>query len=75
MEPSDHRKTGSYGRTPDAIEYREKQRELLNNGKLIDAINMDIQDIKLKFGDKYDKAIDDMLKYAEELNPNDFKNN
>ncbi|MFC6298080.1 hypothetical protein, partial [Pseudomonas spelaei] len=38
-----------------------------------EAIQMDVDDIRSKFGDKYDKAIKQMLDYADTLNPDDFK--
>lgn len=73
MDPEDHRLTASYGRSREAQAYRDKQKELLNEGKLEEAINMDIMDIKQKFGSKYDKAIEEMLEYSKKLDPNQFK--
>lgn len=34
---------------------------------------MDINDIRSKFGAKYDEGIKQMLNYVNTLNPNDFK--
>jgi hypothetical protein len=73
MSPSDHRKTASYGSSQDAKDYRKKQRDLLSEGKLMDAIQMDVKDIRKKFGNKYDKGINQMLAYARTLNPECFK--
>lgn len=73
MEPVDHKKTASWGSSSDAIEYRAKQQELLNQGKLNEAIQMDINDIRSKFGSKYDIAIKEMLDYSKTLNPDVFK--
>lgn len=42
-------------------------------GKLEEAINMDVIDIRQKFGSKYDKAIEEMLEYSKKLDPNHFK--
>ena len=67
MEKSDHRKTASCGRSKEAQAYREKQQELINSGKFKEAVQMDIDDIRSKFGDKYDKSIDEMLEYVNEL--------
>jgi filamentous hemagglutinin len=39
----------------------------------MDAIQMDIDDIRSKFGNKYDPAIEEMLEYARTLNPEDFR--
>jgi len=33
---------------------------------------MDVNDISSRFGNKYDVAIEQMLKYADTLNPKDF---
>ncbi|MDI3272674.1 hemagglutinin repeat-containing protein [Pseudomonas sp. AL03] len=73
MTPADHARTASHGNSAKAVAYREKQEELLRQGKLMEAIDMDIRDIRSKFGDKYDGAIKQMLDYASKLNPEDFK--
>jgi filamentous hemagglutinin len=73
MTPADHARTASHGNSAKAVAYREKQEELLRQGKLMEAIDMDIRDIRSKFGDKYDGAIKQMLDYASKLNPDDFK--
>ncbi|MFC5921660.1 VENN motif pre-toxin domain-containing protein [Neisseria weixii] len=73
MEPGDHRLTQSYGRSPEAEAYRAKQKSLLNQGKLQEAIDMDVKDIRSKFGSKYDEAINEMLKYSKTLDPESFK--
>ncbi|WP_169741313.1 RHS repeat-associated core domain-containing protein [Andreprevotia chitinilytica] len=72
MKPEDHRKTASSGSSDEAVAYRAQQRELLKQGKLDEAIDMDVQDIRSKFGNKYDKEIKQMLKYAKTLDPKDF---
>ena len=73
MEPSDHAKTASYGNSKEAREYRLIQQKLLQEGKLQEAIEMDVKDIRSKFGSKYDKAINQMLDYSKTLDPNSFK--
>jgi filamentous hemagglutinin len=45
----------------DSNAYRESQAELIANGKLRKAIQMDIDDIRAKFGTKYDANIQQML--------------
>ncbi|MEH7009218.1 hypothetical protein V7087_00105 [Neobacillus niacini] len=67
MEKEDHRKTASCGNSKEAREYREKQSELIKQGKFREAIQMDIDDIRDKFGDKYDEAISEMLEYVDKL--------
>jgi filamentous hemagglutinin len=73
MDPADHKNTASYGRDADARAYRERQQDLLSQGKLYEAIQMDIDDIRSKFGSKYDESIRQMLEYAKGLNPDDFR--
>ncbi len=67
MEKEDHRKTASCGNSKEAREYRAEQEKLINEGKFREALQMDIDDIKDKFGDKYNDAIDEMLDYVNEL--------
>lgn len=72
MDPADHKMTASYGSSPEAKAYRAKQERLLSEGKLMEAIKMDVDDIRSKFGSKYDSAISQMLKYAESLDSKQF---
>ncbi|HHQ1839988.1 TPA: hypothetical protein ACSI5E_001561 [Acinetobacter baumannii] len=72
MEPADHRETASYGNGSVAKRYRAKQQELLSQGRLQEAVDMDINDIRSKFGDKYDQHILEMQKYIDTLEPKDF---
>lgn len=67
MEKEDHRQTASCGMSREAREYREQQRELIEQGKFREALQMDIDDIREKFGDKYDDAIAEMLEYVDQL--------
>ena len=67
MEKEDHRQTASCGMSRDAREYREQQRELIEQGKFREALQMDIDDIHEKFGDKYGDAIKEMLDYVDQL--------
>ena len=73
MDSADHEKTSSYGGSKPAEAYRAKQEELLSQGKLKEAMQMDIDDIRRQFGNKYDEGIKQMLEYASKLDPNDFK--
>lgn len=63
MDKQDHQQTASYGSSKEAIEYRQQQKELIEDGKFEEAIQMDIDDIKSKFGDRYDEAIGQMKEY------------
>ena len=67
MEKEDHRQTASCGMSREAREYREQQRELIEQGKFREALQMDIDDIHEKFGDKYDDAIAELLEYVDQL--------
>ena len=66
MEEVDHRQTASCGSSLEAREYRAKQKELIDQGKFKEAMQMDIDDIHEKFGDKYDDAIAQMQEVAKE---------
>lgn len=66
MEKADHRQTASCGNSLEAREYRAKQRELIEQGKFDEAMQMDIDDIHDKFGNKYDDAIAQMKETAKE---------
>lgn len=67
MEKDDHRQTASCGSSKEAKEYRAAQKELIDQGKFDEALQMDIDDIHDKFGDKYDEAIAQMKEYVDEL--------
>lgn len=67
MEKEDHHQTASYGNSTEAREYREKQKQLIEQGNFKEALQMDIDDLHEKFGDKYDGAIEEMLGYVNKL--------
>ncbi len=68
METADHLKTASHQKQgAKARIYREKQAALINQGKFREALQMDIDDIRLKFGKKYDPHIQQMLDYFETI--------
>jgi len=67
MDWGDHQLTGSYGASIEAITYRNRQKDLINSGKFMEALNMDIQDIRKKFGNKYDSYIEQALVHAKKL--------
>jgi hypothetical protein len=65
MKTDDHRMTGSWGSSREARAYRNRQAELLEQGEFKEAQKMDVDDVRAKFGDKYNDAIDQMLKYTD----------
>ena len=67
MEKDDHRQTASCGSSRDAREYQAAQKDLIDNGKFREALQMDINDVTGKFPGKYDEAISEMLKYVDKL--------
>ena len=67
MGKEDHKFTGSYGRSVRAQRYRRWQDKLIAEGRFDEAQLMDIKNITRKFGDRYQKAIDEKLVYEAEL--------
>lgn len=67
MEKADHRETASCGNSREAREYRAEQKSLIEQGKFREAMQMDIDDIHEKFGDKYDAGIKQMCEYVDKL--------
>ncbi len=64
MTPEDHMRTASWGSGAAAVVYRNSQLKLVNQGKYIAAMQMDIDDIHAKFGSKYNDAIAQMWNYV-----------
>jgi hypothetical protein len=56
MERADHRQTASWGSSREARLYRSQQRDLIEQGRVREAVQMDIDDIRAKFGSKYDEG-------------------
>ena len=79
METADHMKTNSWGtgaiiptaKYPykTAEQWRAAQRELITKGKFREAMQMDIDDIRAKFGNKYERGIKEMSEHVDKLNP------
>ncbi|SDO05147.1 hypothetical protein SAMN04487897_107198, partial [Paenibacillus sp. yr247] len=67
METDDHMDTASWGSSKKNQEYRAQQKELIDNGKFEEAQQMDINDVRSKFGNKYDEGIQQMLDYTKRL--------
>jgi hypothetical protein len=67
METKDHMKTKSWGSSKKSKEDRAKQKVLIEQGKFREAQQMDIDDLRSQFGNKYDKGIEQMKNYTNDL--------
>ena len=67
IDYSDHQQTASFGSSREAKEYRAVQKELIDNGNFLGALQMDVDDLHDKFGDKYDKPISQLFEYYYKL--------
>jgi len=67
MSKEDHRETASFDNKRGAKAHREKQTLLIRQGKFKEALQMDIDDIHIKFKNKYDDGINEVLLYVEQL--------
>jgi hypothetical protein len=64
MTRADHIQTASHGtRGASAAAYRAQQQALISQGRYLDAMKMDVDNIQLLFGPKYDGAIQQMGEY------------
>ncbi len=60
MTSVDHAATASYGNRAGAIAYRAEQQALIGQGRYLDAMRMDVNNIRQLFGGKYEGAIQQM---------------
>ncbi|CAM2068691.1 hypothetical protein SCOR_25205 [Sulfidibacter corallicola] len=60
MDSHDHSRAATTGSSREAKLYRDVQEDMINQGKLQDAVDMDRTDSQLKFGDKYDPQFDQL---------------
>lgn len=67
MRATDHKNTASFDNLPGAREYRAAQADLISKGRFREAIEMDIADIRAKFGSTYDDGIAEMVDYAKRI--------
>lgn len=67
MQAPDHRMTASAINSPAGRAYRQEQAVAIAEGDWQRAIDMDIADIRSKFGTKYDGAIEQMKDYARSI--------
>jgi hypothetical protein len=61
MEAADHALTASYKNSAAAMDYLQTQADLIAQGRIDEAIQMDINNVQTLFPGKYDAAIDDMV--------------
>ena len=73
MDTPDHRGTASWGRSKAAQAHRARQRELIKQGRFREAQQLDIEDVRSKFEDKYDRGIREMEEYMDTLDPDKLK--
>lgn len=71
MSPEDHKKTASWGNSKAAKEYRNKQKDLVEQGKNRDALANGIKDVRSSSGSKYNTELMDAVKSTK--NNNKFK--
>jgi hypothetical protein len=67
MRRIDHEATASFDFRPGAKEYIARQAELIRQGRFREAIEMDIADIRGRFGSAYDEGIREMVAYAKSI--------
>jgi len=66
MIPEDHAMTSSYKNTPLSKAYRAEIQGKIENGDMRGAMAQEIKDVKDATGSKYNKAMQEMLKYAKD---------
>ena len=64
MDIADHYATRSWGSSKAAKQWRATQAALIKQGKFLDALKMDIEDVRSRNPVKYEKAIQQMLDYV-----------
>ena len=68
MEKKDHEETQSYKKKRMlSDDYFQKQLRYLKENNIRAAIEIEITDLRAKFGSKYNDAIKEVLKYVSEL--------
>ena len=65
MPGEHHKATMSYGSSARARAHRAEQRKLVREGKIDEAIKMDVDDIKGRHGDIYDETFKIMINYKK----------
>ena len=71
MVPADHARTSSNGKRPGSAEYREQLKEMIDDGRMRDAMATEVRDVRaaaLEVSNnmkKYNEAMQQMLDYAK----------
>ena len=65
MERLDHRNTLSYGGNTSSKNgrFRDPQKKLIKEGKFAEAFQLEVEDVRRKFGDRYDEAIEEAKRF------------
>ena len=63
MDTADHMETASWGSSREAQAFRIKEKELIQQGRFQEAQHLGVDDIRAKFGSKYDEHLDQLPKY------------
>jgi hypothetical protein len=61
MDTADHAQLYTTGSSREARAWRQWQQELIGEGRIDEAMQMDINDVRARFGTKYDAAIVEMI--------------
>lgn len=67
MDPADHNEMSITGSSRRAKAWCKKQQDLIDQGKLREEVQMDIDDARELFGAKYDEAFEEMLDYITSI--------
>lgn len=67
MVKSDHKLTASWGNKPSARDFAAKEKALIDKGSFLAAQDLGINDVRSRFGTKYNKAIRQMRNYTKSL--------
>ncbi len=73
MNYEEEKYLASHGKSKKTLKYLEQQKKLVQNGKFMDAIQNDEDNITDKTSTTYSRALKEMKDYARTLNRNDFK--
>ncbi|MFE4757314.1 DUF6531 domain-containing protein [Streptomyces mirabilis] len=69
MERDDHQQLYSTGFSHETQAWHQWQRELIGQGRITEAMKMDIDDIKTRFPGKYDQHIEEMVNSLQHNKP------
>jgi hypothetical protein len=74
MTEADHMRTPSWGQSGPAKKWRQHQAELIEQGKFMEALEMDLKNIRETFPDgRYEKGSRQAMEYAKGLGPDKLK--